>query len=144
MHRVVPTHVARHNLVGGAPVLNIVRKRVVIGVGGGFGCVCNQKKKQKTVFWMQCKNTGNMYQNDYFTVLMFGTKHVLGYVWDFKHRFGKLNIGIITESLPNETWGFQGTVLLTSGFQMCYKDVNFLLSVINYTDPGSRYCIKSK
>lgn len=99
MHRVVPTHVARHNLVGGAPVLNIVRKRVVIGVGGGFGCVCNQIKKQnKTVLWKQCKNTGNIYQNDYFTVLMFGTKRVLGYVQDFTHRFGKLNIDFM-ESL---------------------------------------------
>lgn len=44
MHRVVPAHVARHNLVAAAPVLNIVRKRVVIGVGGGFGCVYNKKK----------------------------------------------------------------------------------------------------
>lgn len=45
MHRVVPAHVARHNLVAAALVLNIVRERVVIGVGGGFGCICNEKTR---------------------------------------------------------------------------------------------------
>lgn len=51
MHRVVPAHVARHNLVAAGPVLNIVRERVVIGVGGGFGWVCNKKKREKTRVW---------------------------------------------------------------------------------------------
>lgn len=39
VHRVVPAHVARHNLVAAAPVLNIVRERVLMGAGGGFGCI---------------------------------------------------------------------------------------------------------
>lgn len=47
MHRVVPAHVARHDLVAAAPVLNIGRERVVVRVGGGFGYICNKKKKGK-------------------------------------------------------------------------------------------------
>lgn len=39
MQRLVPAHVARYNPVVAAPVLNIVRERVVEGVGGGFGCI---------------------------------------------------------------------------------------------------------
>jgi len=44
MHGPVPAHVAGHNLVAAAPVFNIVRERVVIGVCGGFGYICFQKK----------------------------------------------------------------------------------------------------
>ena len=47
MHGVVPAHVAGHNLVVVVPVLNIVRERVVVGVCGGFGCVCNKKNKER-------------------------------------------------------------------------------------------------
>lgn len=38
-HRIVPTEVARYNPVVVAPVLNIVWKRVVVGVSGGLGCI---------------------------------------------------------------------------------------------------------
>lgn len=38
-HRIVPTQVARYNPVVVAPVLNIVWKRVVVGVSGGLGCI---------------------------------------------------------------------------------------------------------
>lgn len=47
MHRVVPAHVARHNLVAAASVLNNVRKRVVIGVGGRFGYIYDKEHKKK-------------------------------------------------------------------------------------------------
>lgn len=56
MHRVVPAHVARHDLVAAAPVLNIGRERVVVRVGGGFGYICNKKKKgQKRGMWEEGK-----------------------------------------------------------------------------------------
>lgn len=35
----VPAHVARHNLVTASPVLNIIREREAIGVGGRFACI---------------------------------------------------------------------------------------------------------
>lgn len=38
-HCIVPTQVARYNPVVVAPVLNIVWKRVVVGVSGGLGCI---------------------------------------------------------------------------------------------------------
>lgn len=38
-HRIIPTQVTRYNPVVVAPVLNIVWKRVVVGVSGGLGCV---------------------------------------------------------------------------------------------------------
>lgn len=66
MHRVVPAHVARHNLVAAAPVLNIVRERVEIGVGGGFGCVCNKNKKGAKE-----REKVRLGQNDYFKVASF-------------------------------------------------------------------------
>lgn len=43
--RILPAHVTRQSLVAAAPVLNIFRKRMVIGVGGGFGYICKERKK---------------------------------------------------------------------------------------------------
>lgn len=47
VHGVVPAHIARHNVVVVTPVLNIVRERVVIGVGGGFRCIYKKRKNAK-------------------------------------------------------------------------------------------------
>lgn len=47
MQRLVPAHVARHNPVAAAPVLNTVREAVARWVGGGFGYICEGVGEEK-------------------------------------------------------------------------------------------------
>lgn len=61
--RLLPAHVTRQRLVAAAPVLNIFRERMVIGVGGRFGYICDERKNRGV--------SGKQDYNDYFKMLMF-------------------------------------------------------------------------